>query len=476
MDEKMNVLVIDDNKELANALKDAINNYNDKWNATSVYDGSSALNLMSTNPPDIVFCDIVLPDMSGIDVMKNIKDIEQDIQVIIMTAYASLSTAIEALQFGAFDYIPKPLHINQVINAIKSAEKRRKNLLENRRMITNLLSIKDENKISDETREIIERLMILKHFQKRISIQETKKTLLESSYKELAKIFQTEYINIIIKGDDDKFRSEMGPKSGDFKIGEFIDIRMPTFYLPVKNGIGCVFPGEKSMTSVIGFENKIMGLVYYKRERDFSQGELETAEVIAIEIGAKLTEIMLNRKIDSERVGTLLAFLSVFGITDPEEKRRASDATKMAVEFAEYLNLKKDDIERVRYSAMLYNVLEASAVMKFKKKGEFSKKIDEIIEGIDFISNSKDIIISVSENYDGSGKPKGLKQNEIPIGARILKIVATFVLLVANNTYRAGEKEDLTLLHMEQKKGGYFDPDLLGRFREYILERRSRIL
>jgi response regulator RpfG family c-di-GMP phosphodiesterase len=82
----------------------------------------------------------------------------------------------------------------------------------------------------------------------------------------------------------------------------------------------------------------------------------------------------------------------------------------------------------------------------------------------------------VSENYDGSGKPKGLKQNEIPIGARILKIVATFVLLVANNTYRAGEKEDLTLLHMEQKKGGYFDPDLLGRFREYILERRSRIL
>jgi len=473
MDEKTKVLIVDDNKELANALKDSINAYYEGWEATAVYDGSSVFNLLPTSFPDIVFCDIVLPDMSGIEVMKSLKDVEQDIQVIIMTAYASLQTAIEALQYGAFDYIPKPLHMNQVINAIKSAEKRRKTLLENRRMIANLLSYKNDSKVSDETREIIERIMILKHFQKKTAGIDAKKKLLEVCYTELSRIFHTQFASIFLREDDDSFVTSISYKFGDFKVGEKIDERMPIFYYPVKNGLGCIFPEEKSMTSVIGFENRVIGLIYLKREKDFSQAELETAEIISMEIGAKLTEMNLNRRLNMERTGTVMALLSMSGFTDSEEKKRILEESKTAAEFGEFLGLERERTENLRYASMLFNIFQPSFSLKFVQKEDMGRKFEDLTEDLEYLNKLKETIMGVSENYDGSGKPLGIKGEKIPEDARILKILSTFRTMSSGSKYRAGEKTKSLLSSMEQKKGSYFDPVLLGKFIEFEAKKES---
>ncbi|MGE3063369.1 MAG: response regulator [bacterium] len=469
MDEKTKILIIDDNRELANSLKDAINAYYDRWEATAVYDGSSVFNLIPTSFPDIVFCDIILPDMSGIEVMKSIKDVEQDIQVIIMTAYASLQTAIEALQYGAFDYIPKPLHMNQIINAIKSAEKRRNSLLENRRMIANLISYKNDNNVSAEAREIIERILLLKHFQKRVSLVENKKTLLESCYNELTRIFHTQFISIFLREDGDKFKVSVSSKIGNFKLGELIDERMPIFYFPLKNGLGCVFPEEKSMTSVIGYENKVIGMIYMKREKNFSQSDLETAEMVSMEIGAKLTEMNLNKKIRAERTGTILALLSIAGFHDAGEKLKIMNTATMASHFAVFLGMSNDDAENLKYCSMLYNMFQSSFGLKFGKKEDFYIKFEELTEELDYLNELKETVMSVGENYDGSGKPSGLKEKQIPEGARILKIISTYCTMSENNKYRAGEMPESILAGMQKNKGIFFDPELLTKFREFML-------
>ncbi len=70
------------------------------------FDGESAISYSQTHIPDIVIEDIMLPDMNGLDVVRNIKEIDSDIQVIIMTAFASVDTAIGAIQQGAYDFLP----------------------------------------------------------------------------------------------------------------------------------------------------------------------------------------------------------------------------------------------------------------------------------------------------------------------------------------------------------------------------------
>ncbi|MDD3803189.1 MAG: response regulator [bacterium] len=472
MDEKTKVLIVDDNRDLANALRDAINHYNERWEATAVYDGSSVFNLIPTSFPDVVLCDIILPDMSGLDVMKNLKDYEQDIQIIIVTAYASLATAIEALQYGAFDYIPKPLHINQVIHAIKSAEARRRTLLENRRMIANLLTLKGDGGGSDEARRMVERIMVLKHFQKKLYSQDTKKKVLEASYIELSKIFKTAYVNIFLKSKDNSLISEVSSKTSEFKAGEKIDEKMPIFYFPSKNGLGCLFPEEKSMTSVIGFEGEIMGLVYFKRENPFDQADLETAEVLSIEIGSKLTELALNKKIGTERSGVINAFLSIFGSSNREEKMKVAGFSKMAGEFSQYLGMDKENAERIKYAAMLYMIFRSPLSVNFKNNSDPAKRFEEVSDELEYISGLKETILNINENFDGSGKPHGLKGDKIPEGARILKLIATYSTLSETSKYRSGEKENAILTSLENKSGSYFDPRIFSGFCAFIKERR----
>lgn len=474
MEEKMKILIVDDNIELANALKDAINNYNENWTAEAVYNGNDAINTIPLSPPDIVFSDIVLPDMSGIEVMKSIKEVEQDIQVILMTAYASLSTAIEAIQYGAYDYIPKPLHINQVINAIESAAKRRKSLLENRKVVASLLRIKEESKAKGDAREIIERLMILRQFQKKLSSAPAKKKLLEVTYKEFSKIFTTQTVFIFLKNEKDEFYTAAGPKNSLYTIGEKIDSRMPFFYLPVKSGMGCVFTGEKTMVSVMGYDNRMVGLVYFKRETDFSQGDLEIAEMLSLEMAAKMTEILLNKKLDTERMGIIYALMSLLGVNDPEYRSKVERVSGLAVDFSEYVLLNQTEIENVKYASIMYNIIETSYAKKAKKKSEIIEKLTSVVKELEFLNNAKDALDSVNENYDGSGKPQGLKREDIPLGSRIIKLAATFDLLVSEKKYRKGETVENSLKSIVEKRGKYFDPRMTDAFVEFVRKNPSR--
>jgi two-component system nitrogen regulation response regulator GlnG len=67
-----------------------------------------------------------MPGMSGIEVLKEIKKLKPDIQVIVITGYGTLKTAIECIRLGAFDYINKPFNVPEIIAVIKKSLTRRK--------------------------------------------------------------------------------------------------------------------------------------------------------------------------------------------------------------------------------------------------------------------------------------------------------------------------------------------------------------
>ncbi|MDZ7766004.1 MAG: sigma-54 dependent transcriptional regulator [Melioribacteraceae bacterium] len=84
-------------------------------------DGESGVELVKQEHPDIVLCDIRLPNKDGIQVLEEIKEFDPYIQVILMTAYDDIQSTIKAMQKGAFDYIHKPLDYSQLRVRIKKA-------------------------------------------------------------------------------------------------------------------------------------------------------------------------------------------------------------------------------------------------------------------------------------------------------------------------------------------------------------------
>jgi len=106
------ILVIDDEEFIRINLKDIFTS--EKYSVDLASLGKKGLNTIKTNQYDLAFLDINLPDMNGIDVLKEIKKIEPDLLVIIITGFASVESAVNAIKLGAYDYIKKPFKADAI--------------------------------------------------------------------------------------------------------------------------------------------------------------------------------------------------------------------------------------------------------------------------------------------------------------------------------------------------------------------------
>jgi len=115
----MKILVIDDERSIRNTLKEILEYEN--YKVDTVESGKQALELIDKNDFDLVFCDIKMPEMDGIEVLKEIEKLKPEIPVIMISGHGNIETAVESIKFGAYDFIQKPLDLNRILVTIKNA-------------------------------------------------------------------------------------------------------------------------------------------------------------------------------------------------------------------------------------------------------------------------------------------------------------------------------------------------------------------
>jgi two-component system response regulator PilR (NtrC family) len=118
---KTRILIVDDERAIRDLLSDAVRHAG--YDVLSARNGEEALSLIRKDNIQIAICDIKMPGMNGIDLLKKMPDISPETVVIMITAYASIETAVDALRFGAFDYILKPIINEDVIAKISRIDK-----------------------------------------------------------------------------------------------------------------------------------------------------------------------------------------------------------------------------------------------------------------------------------------------------------------------------------------------------------------
>jgi DNA-binding NtrC family response regulator len=95
------------------------------YDVHTVENGQEAINFISQNKVALVTLDLRMPGLSGIEVLQEIKKLQPDIEVIIVTGYGTLSNAQEAIRFGAGDFISKPFNVADIIAIVGKAFERR---------------------------------------------------------------------------------------------------------------------------------------------------------------------------------------------------------------------------------------------------------------------------------------------------------------------------------------------------------------
>ena len=100
------ILIVNDEPIICDNLKHILEEEN--YDTIVDRDGRNALNILKQESVDLVFLDLNLPEMSGLDILVRMKQWDPDLLVIIITGYASVASAVRALKLGAYDYIKKP--------------------------------------------------------------------------------------------------------------------------------------------------------------------------------------------------------------------------------------------------------------------------------------------------------------------------------------------------------------------------------
>lgn len=124
------VLVVDDEPMIVSLLSTVLQEKG--WDVTGARSGTDGIDQLDRARFDVILTDLVMPGDSGIDLLRAAKEIHPDVEVILMTGYATADTAIEAMRNGAFHYIMKPLKPEEVVNLVEKAYSQRQLQRENR--------------------------------------------------------------------------------------------------------------------------------------------------------------------------------------------------------------------------------------------------------------------------------------------------------------------------------------------------------
>jgi len=131
--QQIKILIVDDEKAVADILKDCVS---DKERSIDVcYDGLDGIDRIQNNFYDLIICDLVMPKVGGLDVLKYAKKANPEVLVIIINGYASLETAMTAVKEGAYDYIRKPCKLEEIRIVVDNAIDKIKLFRENRGLL-----------------------------------------------------------------------------------------------------------------------------------------------------------------------------------------------------------------------------------------------------------------------------------------------------------------------------------------------------
>ena len=137
VNDEVNILIVDDDKMLCEMLEDMLLQ-EAKIKVTSANNGLDAIKKINEKKFDLILTDLMMPGANGIEVLRTAKEVDEGIHVIIITGFASLETAMEAIRKGAYDYITKPFKLDEIKIVVQNACEKIRLLRKNHALIEDL--------------------------------------------------------------------------------------------------------------------------------------------------------------------------------------------------------------------------------------------------------------------------------------------------------------------------------------------------
>lgn len=131
------ILIIEDEEPIRRVLLRILTEEDSSYEVHEAFDGKDGLKKINNNNYDLILCDIKMPRMDGIEVLESIKASNKTLPFIMLTGHGNVSTAVEAMKLGAYDFISKPPDLNRLLNSVRHA-------LENKNLVSENIILKNQ--------------------------------------------------------------------------------------------------------------------------------------------------------------------------------------------------------------------------------------------------------------------------------------------------------------------------------------------
>jgi response regulator RpfG family c-di-GMP phosphodiesterase len=476
MDKYASILIVDDEKSICEILAQFLT-----LKGYKVYLAGSAeeaIKVLKADPIDIVLSDIKMPGLSGVDLLKWIREYNPSVPVLLTTGFPTLDTAIEALKLGAYDYLTKPFHLEEIWEKIKRALTSKK-LEEENVLFSKLVSLHEVTKVLASTLEIDNLNTKVLDFSARISRADAGALMLYSETGQL------EIVTASPPPFDASFWNNIIFFNASAKAAQ---IEEPLFYNGLSNKKNDTFVGlPDEIQSYVVFPLRtpkrklgVLNLIRIKGRDVFSNTDLEIINVLASQASISIENVKLTQNIRDNYLKTIRAFACAVEVKDRYTHGHSENVMKYTVLMGQHLGLSDVELDNIKYAGLLHDVGKIGineAILN--KPGKLTKEeFDEIkkhpelgariISEVPFLEPLTQLVLHHHEFFNGKGYPAGLSGQEIPFGARILTIADAYEAMTSDRPYRVAMPQATALGIIAKESNNQFDPDLAKLFIEII--------
>ncbi len=505
------ILIVDDEPGIRQMLS-LILEENGSYEVLTAENGVQALEVMREAAPiDVVLTDVQMPQMNGMELLKEVKAFDPILPVVMITGFPTIDIAIQCMKQGASDFITKPFKFDQVEFVIRKIIHERKLLLENYKLKEELAHAKKIEILNRRLSEKIKELTIMYSVSESMSgAFNTLDQVLDKTLEVVANSLDCRRISILFfdkesgtlsiraaKGLDHEIIENARIHVGEGIAGKVFERGRSLLVKDVEKDLGDNlvrggwFYTSRSLISVPLFiQNKPFGIINATDkigDLPFKQDDLVILETIAKKASLNIENVELYESVYYNLIETLLALVKTLEAKDPYTQKHSERVTFYAMETAKLMGCDDDMLETLRFAGHLHDIGKVGVRdIVLLKKGKLTDSEyeeikrhpvigEEIVQHLELLPEERSIIRSHHERWDGLGYPDGLKGEEIPFLARILTVADAYDAMTSSRPYRDALPWETAMVELDRCKWSQFDGEVVKAFSSIIEEARRKI-
>jgi len=492
------ILVVDDEPRVRELLKTLLARQGyEVWMCGS---GEEAKEVARQETFDMIVTDLKMPGIDGLHLIQQIKEEQPDIAAVMVTGYATVETAVEALRHGADDYVTKPFNVEELRKVVARTLNARRLTRRNEILLSQLDAIsrklRGNRQYRSQEPETVngtsnDRFSKISNLNTKLSSFINSRQLYRAALDLLCPEVGVSAASIMIlpEGQDHLVVKAVFGNTNSSLIGTkqpistgvsgwvvrhsepllVNDIRqMPLF----QHGRISQYTSPSFICVPLTCDSKTFGTLNLTEKQNnsvFSDQDLQFAMPVAAQIAASLRNCYRYDSLRQNALGAVQRLVQMLNSRVPFAEEHSQRTTDQAVQIGQQLDLKDDELDQLSLASSICDIGNAAVPDQLlAKRGHFTtserEKVqrhpeysDEILKSLGFLDGERAVARHHHERVDGSGYPDGLTGDDIPLLARIVAVADSFVAMTSHRPHRRSFGIEEAMKELRKHAGTQFD-------------------